>query len=433
MQHVATSPPRKTAELGSVSSTLVPWLAALRWAVIVSLGLALVASAWWLGLTVRWTLALPTLAGLVVMNLLWRLPRFSARLSETPAVIGWAVLCDMIAIALVLAASGGAANPFSALLFVYVALAASLLPARITYLLGGVAALTFGALFLAPSEPAACAACEARDKSAAFSNHLYGMWVAFAVGAGLVVVFLTRVRQALEERDRALEAMKRRADEDAKFIALGTLAGGAAHELGTPLGTIAVLAGELGRATEGATRDSARQIGEQIDRCRAVIRRMQPGARGERGSAPLVESVERAVDAWRAAHPAAEVELRAHDDARVPLGPADIEAAVSVLLDNALHATHGARSTAPITIDAGLSRRGPFVSVSDAGTGIPADIAHRMGEPFLTSKEPGEGMGLGLYLVRKMLTDVGGRLEIEARAAGGTRVSLHLDPPSGAP
>ena len=409
-------------------TSLIPWSSGLRWGVVSSLALALGASAWWLTLPVQWWMALPTLGALASMNLLSRGRAEREGAASSPSVIARDVVIDMVAIAVVLAASGGAANPFSSLLFVYVALAASLLPARITYALAGVAALTFGALFLVPASGAACAACEAREASASFSRHLYGMWVAFALGAALIVFFLTRVRRALEDRDRALDALKQRAEDDAKFVALGTLAGGAAHELGTPLATITVLAGELEASSDAGAQETARQIRDQIERCRGVLRRMHPGTSSAPGSSQLVASVERAVETWRAAHPDAEIEVRSQEDAEVPLGPADIEAAVSVLLDNAHHATNQAASHAPIRVDAGSSRHGAFVTVTDGGAGVSPEVARRVGEPFLTTKEPGEGMGLGLYLVRKMLADVGGRLEIDSPRGGGTRVSLHVDP-----
>ena len=104
-----------------------------------------------------------------------------------------------------------------------------------------------------------------------------GCGSAFVIAAGLVAYFLTRVRRALDERGREIARLRRQAEEGARFAALGTLAAGTAHELATPLGTIAVLAGEL----DGAARrgDGARAaIAAQVARCRDIITRMQAGA-----------------------------------------------------------------------------------------------------------------------------------------------------------
>jgi two-component system sensor histidine kinase RegB len=348
-----------------------------------------------------------------------------------PVQIGAGVFFDMIAIAIVLGASGGAANPFSALLFVYVALAASLLPSRITYLLAAFSALTFGALFLVPDDPA-CPACAAHE-GGGFSSHLYGMWLAYALGATLVVFFMTRVRQALEAQAAVVARLEKRAEEAAKLEAVGTLAAGAAHELGTPLGTIAVLAGELAESPAPDVKAQGAAISAQIARCREVLRRMQPGAQKSApiGEIRLGETVRTAVDAWRAAHPDTAVVVERADDVAVRLPAADVEAALTVLLDNALHATEEARSEEPIVVEATLSPDGPCMRVSDRGTGVSPELLGRVGEPFLTTKAPGEGMGLGLYVVRTFLQQCGGRLEITDNAPRGTHVAVFLG--AGAP
>ena len=143
--------------------------------------------------------------------------------------------------------------------------------------------------------------------------------------------------------------------------------------------------------------------------------------------------VERAVVAWRAAHPDAEVvvdDARAHG-AVVALAEGDLEAALCALLDNAHHASAPKSSAgtaslqrAVITITA--DARG--ISVEDVGEGVAPELAGRLGEPFLTTKEPGEGMALGLFLVRALIEPIGGRLEVAAREPVGTRVTLHLAP-----
>ncbi|MBL8742406.1 MAG: HAMP domain-containing histidine kinase [Myxococcales bacterium] len=344
------------------------------------------------------------------------------------------VAFDIIAIAAVLAASGGAANPFSAILLVYVALAASMLPALPTFFLTALAACTFGALFLVPSKPS----CHVDTSPAAFDNHLYGMWGAFAVGAALVAFFLTRVRRALKERDEALEALRLRAEQSAKLTALGTLAAGTAHELGTPLGTMCVLAREI----EGDTLSTdeakarARTIIEQVDRCREVISRMRAGGSklGVETDADLEVTVPAAVATWRAAHPDASVEIRRLEAASVMLSRSDVEAALAVLLDNAYAATvaGAARpsdaSAKTIVVEAGSERGCSFVSVEDSGAGISPEAEGRVGEPFFTTKPHGEGMGLGLYVVRTLLEPIGGKLEIVRREPHGTRVSIHFAP-----
>jgi two-component system sensor histidine kinase RegB len=103
-----------------------------------------------------------------------------------------------------------------------------------------------------------------------------------------------------------------------------------------------------------------------------------------------------------------------------------VETALSALLDNALFASRAAGAEEPIAVAVGRDEAGALVSVEDAGTGVPEGLRERLGEPFLTTKAPGEGMGLGLWLVRRAVEVGGGRLEVLPRAPCGTRVVLRL-------
>jgi two-component system sensor histidine kinase RegB len=402
---------------------LMRWLVGLRWAVFGVLAASLPFDEAFLGFHVRYTLALPVLVAVVLVNAsLHR--RLTSGAPVSPRALAAGAAFDLAAIFALLAASGGAANPFSAVFVVHVALAASLLPARTTFALAALSAVLFGALFALPS--GSC--CAAHPANGAFSSHLYGMWVAFVVAAGMVSYFLTRVRSALDAREREIASLRREAEAGARFTALGTLAAGTAHELATPLGTIGVLAGEIADGAEPAER-GARAIAAQVTRCRDILGRMQAGAATARsGVVPLSLAVRRAVETWRRAHPEAEVEVddRAPAAAPVPLAPEDVEAALCALLDNALHATAEAHSREAITVGTRLAAEGLEVAVEDGGAGVPEALRERLGEPFLTTKEPGRGMGLGLYWIRTLLGRAGGDLVVEARAPRGTRVILRF-------
>ncbi len=419
--------PSAAAREPELSFILMRWLAGLRWAVFALLAAMLPFGDRVFGFHVRWAVALPILAlvvagGLFVGRALRRGVAFSTRALALGAAL------DIAAIGGLLAASGGAANPMSALFFVHVALAASRFPARTTFSLAALAACVFASLFALPS--GAC--CPNHPGHGAFSTHLIGMWVAFVLAAGLVAYFLTRVRLALDAREREITLLRRRADEDARFVALGTLAAGTAHELGTPLGTIAVLAGEIADQGSAEARAHAEVISAEIARCRGILTKMSAGARRvESGSSSLVRAAEHAITAWRRAHPGAEVTLDeaiGAAEASVPLPFEDVEASVLTLLDNALHAMRAAGSADPIRVTIARDGEGRIaLGVEDAGTGVAPALEGRLGEPFLTTKEPGEGMGLGLYLVRAMLGQAGGRLAIEPRSPRGTRVVLSFE------
>jgi two-component system, sensor histidine kinase RegB len=407
------------------SRILMRWLVGLRWAVFLLLAASLPFGERLLGFHVRYAVALPVVALIVVFN-----ARTGRRLTSgapvTHGAVAAGVALDLVAIGALLAASGGAANPFSAVFFVHVALAASLLPARTTFALAALAACLFAALFALPS--GGC--CPHHPEGGAFSAHLYGMWLAFVIAAGLVAYFLTRVRGALDDRERVIAELRRKAEANARFAALGTLAAGTAHELATPLSTIAVLAGELtGSEPESST--SARAIGAEVERCRGILTRMQAGgALGREGAsrAALGPAVRRGVETWMRAHPGVAVELAADacGDADVGLSAADVEAMLCALLDNALYATEEAASAAAITVTVRAEGPAAQVVVEDLGAGIAPELEGRLGEPFLTTKEPGRGMGLGLYLIRTLLARAAGSLEATPRTPRGTRVTLSI-------
>ncbi|AUX26696.1 sensor histidine kinase [Sorangium cellulosum] len=419
-------------ERAPAGGIVLRWLVGLRWAVFALLAATLAAGEVLFGYHVRYEVAVPILALAAGLNLvLARRVRSGQGEGAQSSLVAGVVALDLVAIAGVLAASGGAGNPFSALFFVHVALAAALLPARAAFALAGLAACLFAALFALPS--GAC--CPSHPEHGAFSAHLYGMLLAFVLSAGLVAYFLLEVRRALDVSAAENAALRRRAEESSRFQALGALAAGTAHELGTPLGTIAVLAEQGARdpeATEEARR-RARTIAEQVERCRVVIARMRADVRADalRSGVEIGQAALRSVEAWRAAHPGVAVEVRGDLAPRrtVPLDAADIEAALCALLDNALHALEQSSAAAgPIVVTVGDEGGAPVISVEDGGAGIPPGLEERLGEPFVTTKAPGEGMGLGLYLVRTLIEQVGGRLTVSARQPSGTRVALRLAP-----
>ena len=415
---------------GDTSRILVRWLVGLRWAVFLLLGATLPLGERYLDFHVQYAIALPVMAFVVAYNA--AMHRRVAAGRVTPREVALGVAIDLVAIGALLAASGGAANPLSAVFFVHVALAASLLPARTTFALSALAACLFAALFALPS--GAC--CPSHPANGAFSTHLYGMWGAFVIASGLVAYFLTRVRSALDERGQEIARLRRRAEEVNRFAALGTLAAGTAHELSTPLCTIAVHAGEIDGAPASEAKAHAASITAQVARCRDIITRMQAGVATRRTSARSVAAaaVEAAVETWRCAHPGAAVSLTTDlaPGATVPLSAGEIEAALGALLDNALHAVHaggpaaGGAAEPAITVAATVDHGAVVVAVEDSGAGVPPALASRLGEPFLTTKDPGEGMGLDLYLVRTLLTHVGGGLEVAPGSPRGTRVTLRF-------
>jgi two-component system, sensor histidine kinase RegB len=378
-----------------------------------------------LGFHVQYAIAVPAMAIVFAGNVLVAARAKDRRMPSRTLAMSLAL--DLLGVFAVLAASGGAANPWSALFLVHIALAAAILPRGTTIGLSALAASLFLALFAMPS--GSC--CANHSPNSAFSTHLFGMWFAFALSAGMIAMFVTRVRSALEARGREIARLRREAEENSRFRALATLAAGTAHELNTPLGTIAVLAYELSdHGDPQFVEKHARAIGAQVDRCREVITRLQAGAtkRALIQPAEVENTVLEAIAAWRAAHPDAKIEMtvNAAKNVSTPLSSADLDAALGALLDNAWFASRAVKTTEPMKVLFDNDAKGPFIAVEDAGEGIAEGLQDRLGEPFVTTKEPGQGMGLGLWLVRRTIEEAGGKLEISSRSPRGTRVVMRL-------
>jgi two-component system sensor histidine kinase RegB len=258
------------------------------------------------------------------------------------------------------------------------------------------------------------------------------MWVASSVAAGFIVYFLLRIRRALALREAELEAARSLAARRDKLASLATLAAGAAHELATPLATIAVAAKELERQLGGGRGDAAavddvQLIRAQVARCRGVLDQLAREA-GDSTGESLVETTAAAV--LRAAHeglsPASLIQLElappvADLPLRLPLR--SLAQALRALLKNALESSPPG---APVTVHGRLLGGTLHLDVVDHGAGMSTETLRRLGEPFFTTKPPGSGMGLGVFLCRAVFESLGGALTFSSALGQGTRATVTL-------
>jgi two-component system sensor histidine kinase RegB len=419
---VPTRTPDPVAEPGRIK---LEWLVKLHWIAILGESAAIV------GVQAAGLMTLPlaplgALVGFAVavnvalQGWLRRDPVVSDRFLAGVMLLDTAVLTGLLHL------SGGHFNPFSTLYIVNVALAAVLLPPRWSWTQAAFSVLAMGALF--PMQQ--WAPFGVQEHEAMMAVHLYGMLVAVAVAAFVIVLIVQRVTRALTGRDEELARERRLAEQRAKLAALGTLAAGAAHELATPLGAIAIAAKELdrelsrGRAPAGALED-LRLIRSQVDRCKGILQQMSARA-GENAGEPMLEvSVERWVEGALEGLPGRErvrTEL-ACGDVRVRGPVQGMERALRVILTNALQATSGGGEVA---LRVRCVERGVSVEVQDGGPGMAPEVLTRVGEPFFTTKDPGQGSGLGLYIARTLAEQLGGTLELQSKPGQGTTARITL-------
>jgi two-component system, sensor histidine kinase RegB len=346
-------------------------------------------------------------------------------------VLGGIMALDVVLLTALLHFSGGSFNPFNFLYLVHIALAAVVLRARTTWALVALSLASFGSLFL-PIAPT----IGHLDHAAAMDIHLRGMWVAFAVAALFIAYFVGHIRRALEARDRELAAARERTQRSERLASLATLAAGAAHELSTPLATIQVAAKEIEAAlargktdalAEDGLAEDARLIREQVARCRSILEHLSDDAGASRGEPPEAVAVDAfvraAVALVRKKHPI-EVEVAPSAEERSLHLPVRATAqALKGLIDNACDAS-AADGVVRVAVAAEAARC--RITVRDEGSGMSGEVLERAGEPFYTTKEPGKGMGLGLFLARSVAEKLGGELELASRPGRGTTAALVL-------
>jgi two-component system sensor histidine kinase RegB len=336
---------------------------------------------------------------------------------------GLNLLTDIGALTALLALSGGGENPFALLYLVHITIGAVTLPARWSIFLAVASVAAFSGLQFLP-------AYELIVSGNATLVHLRARWIAFGVAAFFICTFSLRMSEALRQRGTELDRARSDAEAAERLAALGTLAAGTAHELNTPLGTIAILAGELAAQLEGDRRADAEQIRLQVRRCKEIIGSML----APRGGADLEEAkefelapvLEATLLRWQEGRPGPKPQLTIEPKvqrARARLPVRAFERAVANLLDNAAEATEG-RSDRSVKVSLARVKSELRMTVADNGVGVPEPLLRRIGEPFFTTKEPGRGTGLGLYLARHVVERQGGEMRVESHEGSGTRITL---------
>ena len=329
---------------------------------------------------------------------------------------------DVIALTILLYYSGGSTNPFVSLYLLPLVIAAATLPGRYTW---GMAALTAAcySLLMAYYIPLPHIHQHGDD---AFNIHVMGMWLGFVISAVVVAYFVVQMAQAVRSRDEMLVRVREEILRNERIVALGTQAAGAAHEMGTPLSTMAVVIGELQHDladTQPALRDSLAILDEQVRGCKRILDKILANAQD--GSATLPRSVEElmaeVLDEWQLLRPTAQYHYHSSGVQPAPLLNADVtlRAALMNLLNNAADA-----SPQTLEIRADWDTASFTLEIRDQGTGLSEEAAFKAGSAFFTTKS--EGRGLGLLLANATIERVGGTVRLLNREGGGATTVLTL-------
>lgn len=367
---------------------------------------------------------LAVLAGLALFNLLslvrWRTQR---RVPSAEILLG--LLVDVAALTIQLYLSGGATNPFVFLYLLQVILGAVLLPAWATWAMVGVTTLCFAALAMfAPPLPLPL------DHDQGLSSpYMLGMLVCFALNAALLVTFIARIMANLRERDTRLAALRQRAAEEEHVVRMGLLASGAAHELGTPLSTLAVILGDWQHlphfSSEPELAADVAEMQAQVARCKAIVSGILLSAgeaRGEwSGETTVSAFLDGVVEAWRQRRPCADFHYENRFGADLHMvSDSVLKQMIGNVLDNAVEA-----SPDWVRFEATREADALVLTVRDRGPGFAPHLLPHIGKPYQSTKGR-PGGGLGLFLVSNVARTLGGSVAVHNLDEGGAEVRITL-------
>jgi two-component system sensor histidine kinase RegB len=362
-------------------------------------------------------IALQAFANIVSFLLVTR-----GRVTNVELMLG--LLFDVGSLTAQLSLSGGATNPFVSLFLIQVVLSAILLETWSVWVLVVLTAVCYAGL-AADSRP-----LDYPPSIAPFVDELnaLGAWLSFVLSGTLVAMFVTRISRNLRARDAFLADLRQRAAEEDGIVRIGLFASGAAHELGTPLASLAVILSDWRRlpkiAEDPELAGELAEMQAEVERCKAIVTDILHSAGEPRGEAmqsvPAHAVLHDIVEEWRAtlASGPLSVDLHGLGDATVVAGPS-LRQAVWNLLDNAAEA-----SPTGVALSATCDRAELTISVTDQGPGFTESQLASVGKLYHSGK--GAGHGVGLFLASNVARRLGGRLEAMNCPGGGADVRLVL-------
>jgi two-component system sensor histidine kinase RegB len=355
---------------------------------------------------------------------LFRAGRGAARPWEASAQLAF----DIVQLSCLLYYTGGVVNPFCLLLIAPVTVAAATLGLRQVLALGGLA-IGFAIVLAWASLPMPWAAGVSLQLPLLYRG---GCVLALIVGIAVTGGYAFWSASEAARMELALHVTETVLAREQRLSALGALAAAAAHELGTPLATIAVVAKELARETPaGPLRDDAWLMVGQAQRCRDILRGLAqtPEANDALHERMSLLQVVREVSAPYAGKPTVRAEgvvtgppgMPAPDLWRRP----EVLHAIASFVENAFDF---ARSEILVTarFDAGTVA----IEVRDDGPGFSPDMLVKLGEPYVTSRPKAEGsrtghigMGLGFFIAKTLLERTGAAVDFRNGIRGGAIVT----------
>lgn len=383
----------------------------LRWLAIAGQTFAVLVVHFGLGAALPLGACLAAIAVSACLNLLLRLlypitERFDTR--RAAMLLGF----DILQLAALLALTGGLENPFAMLFLAPVLISATSLPPLPTTLLGLLAfvCVTVLAKFHAPL-PWPGGAFVLPDL------YIVGLWTAISLALGFIGIYAWRVADEARQLSEALSATELILAREQHISALDGLAAAAAHELGTPLATIRLVARELEKAVpDGPLKEDVTLLREQVDRCREIMQKLT--SLHEEDAPHSAMTIRHLIEEVVAPHREFGVEIEIEAASGGPVGRRNpgVLYGLGNLVENAVDF-----ASSKVRIKARWSAEDVAVEIADDGPGFPPDVLARLGDPYLTTRGAGRGaedtgrpgLGLGVFIAKTLLERSGAKVDFD--------------------
>jgi two-component system sensor histidine kinase RegB len=410
---------------GTDVSVSLRMLVLIRWVVVVGQAATILLVHYGLGLVLPLKSALAVVATSALLNIAASWPRrASARLGDREA--SFYLAYDMLQLGMLLFLTGGLQNPFAMLMLAPVTVSATILSQRSVFSLS---ALTVAAISLlavshlplpwrdAPLQPPPL--------------YVLGVWIALVLSTVFIAAYTWSVAEEARRMRDAFTATQLALAREQRVSAVGGIAAAAAHQLGSPLATIAVVAKELVRdlPADSPYAEDALLLLSQSERCRTILADLARQRDGESGSPftrlPFSALVEAAGEPHRVAGIAIEYATAAGRDADampveeplVPQSP-EIMHGLGNLIQNAAQFARGA-----VDVTISWSEETVAVDIVDDGPGFPQQVLVRIGEPYISGRGgEAQHMGLGIFIAQSLLERTGARVSFANLPDGGAQV-----------
>lgn len=341
-------------------------------------------------------------------------------------LVGPFLILDIFLLTGLLYFYGGHTNPFSTMYLVHVTIAAFLLGASWTWSMFFISSISYALLFFFNTPVPELAQHHHGSMGSGFTLHLQGMLLGFLLIGSLLSFFLTQMSREVKVQNEELKRLKDKESFESKMLGLATLAGGAAHELATPIGTIALISEDLRRqfSNEDKLLLEIDAIDREVDRCQIILDKMRARGSELQGEVPELLSVE---DVYTSVVKSLEdikdriVFICNCKNIKILSLKKSLVEAIAALIKNGIQAS---TSSQLVEVSAKEENDSILFSIADSGAGIRSEFITRIGEPFFTTKDPGEGMGLGLFLVNAFAKRVGGYFKLLPNNKSGATALL---------